>query len=243
MSADLLIACTLALVAGTAAAYFDVAGFFQRKRISTVAVLGHLPCSSFLAANGAVAGGVAWWLTTPSGAEVAKAVGATSPWSLGLAVGLGFPTLIRSKLFVWSSDKGPIPVGPELLYEKARDYVLHSVHRRSILEKQALANCLAKELTSVIDAVDQLHDAVLAEAKPFVSAEELKELETEFSKYQERFARTLGTAPHLRSVLLWAMDSTSIAYIARRAESILESQPTPASASSAASAESASTMS
>lgn len=114
----------------------------------------------FIIANGVVAGMAYGPLAG------LQALAGMEPWARALVVGLGYRALISSKFATVKIRGEDIPFGPEMIYEKAKDFVFKRINgiatRARIAETDALveANTL-KELVAWANKVI-LHDALMS---------------------------------------------------------------------------------
>lgn len=219
-TADVAVASLLAAVGGIVAAYLDVTEFFKEKRISTASVLTCPHTLAFFGTNGGLAAVLALWSFSGSASSINAALGIQSPWMHAFVIGLGFPALVRSKLFSWTSRDGDIQVGPEAVYARFRDFTLHGLHQRAIIAKDELSEKYAKKFKGQPDVAEAVGNAVLEEAKPFRNERQLEDLRKEFDNYQERFAGTLGSEKHLEKIIRWALDTAGIAFVTRRLDAV-----------------------
>lgn len=196
---------------GVFAAFRDVDDFFTTKSVGHLA-LRHRPTLGFLFFNGALSVGfLAWALFSPAESAINRALLVEDPWLKSLVVGLGVPSLLKSKLF---GGNGSTPIGISSAYEWVRIKVLRSLNSYSSDFKDRIAEKYASKLQARQDLPELLREWVRDELTPFDAAR-MPEIEKEFEQYKERKSEW-SDSRYLQKLIRWALDKAGIPAIRRR---------------------------
>ena len=200
---------------GILAAYMDIDSFFRKSRVGYT-LQSNVRFWAFVLLNGALSAAILLWaLWGDSNSLINKVIQVESPLAKMFVIGFGVPLIIRSKLF--SFGEGQTAVGPALAYDWVRLKTLFSINMKSAAKKGQIAAQYAKSLAGGAGLPTTIKDWVDEYVRPFVSPSDQTQLDKEFDLIQARYTGA-GAAgeDHLRTLIRWAMDNTSISYIEDR---------------------------
>jgi hypothetical protein len=200
---------------GGFAAYKDLDSFFTAKRIAST-IGRHLPSWIFIVGNGLISVAFLYWSLISGKDSVINQVllQAESPLLRTLAIALGVPSLLRSRVF---GGDGQAAVGVASGYDYLRDKVLHSLNNHTGQRKDKIALTNAQRYQGRADLPDLIWEWVEQGIRPFKTPKEMQEIEDESKRFRKRKAEDSDyTAErYLRDLLRWAMDNVGIKPIER----------------------------
>lgn len=201
---------------GAWTSYADLESFFTQRRLASL-VYRHLPSWAFVIINGLIAGYLLYLsLHTGENSVINKIIQVDSAWAKTIIVGLGVPSLLRSRLFGGNDGKKSVGIGS--VYDWVRDKVLHSLNTYSARAKDRVARAYSARLATQAGLPDLLNQWVDDELRPFKDAKELAELMKEHDRYVARQKTDPGykQVDLLRDLIRWAMDNAGVGPIERR---------------------------